>query len=108
MRTFYFSNMKPTKAQDRINGTTNMVTIPMPTDDIELVPPPQSEDITTKSADPFLVAFDPDYDSTNPKDWPSGVKWAVTDVMSATGFNRIMVSTILAPALPSIAASLSK
>jgi len=57
----------------------------------------------TESADPFLVAFDPSFDVDNPKDWPSGRKWAVTDVLSATGFNRIMVSTIMAPALTTIA-----
>ncbi|CAJ2507549.1 Uu.00g087350.m01.CDS01 [Anthostomella pinea] len=57
----------------------------------------------TKSSDPFLVVFDEPYDAENPKDWPTGRKWAVTDVLSATGFNRIMVSTIMAPALPNIA-----
>lgn len=35
-----------------------------------------------------------------------GKKWTVTDVLSATGFNRIMVSTIMAPALPTIAREL--
>lgn len=57
----------------------------------------------TKSEDPFLVAFDPSFDVDNPKDWPSSRKWTVTDVLSATGFNRIMVSTIMAPALNTIA-----
>ncbi|TQW05984.1 MFS multidrug transporter [Cordyceps javanica] len=57
-------------------------------------PPPPS--------DPFLVAFDPDYDATNPLDWRAGKKWMVTDVLSATGFNRIMVSTMVAPALPAM------
>ena len=33
-------------------------------------------------------------------------KWTVTDVLSATGFNRIMVSTIMAPALSTIAKEL--
>jgi hypothetical protein len=56
-----------------------------------------------KDVDPFLVAFDPHFDVDNPKDWSSGRKWAVTDVLSATGFNRIMVSTIMAPALTTIA-----
>ncbi|KAF3037276.1 hypothetical protein E8E12_008451 [Didymella heteroderae] len=45
-------------------------------------------------------------DSTNPKDWPNRIKWAVTDVLSATGFNRIMVSTIMAPPLTTIAIEL--
>lgn len=53
--------------------------------------------------DPFLVAFNPEFDATNPLDWRAGKKWMVTDVLSATGFNRIMVSTIMAPALPTLA-----
>jgi hypothetical protein len=69
--------------------------------DVELAVLPTK--ITTKSDDPFLVAFEPSFDVDNPKDWPSGRKWAVTDVLSATGFNRIMVSTIMAPALTTIA-----
>ncbi|KAF1943719.1 MFS general substrate transporter [Clathrospora elynae] len=56
----------------------------------------------TKDQD-FLVTFDPSFDVDNPKDWPSSRKWSVTDVLSATGFNRIMVSTIMAPALSTIA-----
>ncbi|KAJ5713755.1 uncharacterized protein N7483_010936 [Penicillium malachiteum] len=68
--------------------------------DVELAP------ITThpsKTDDPFLVAFAEPFDAENPKDWRTGRKWAVTDVLSATGFNRIMVSTIIAPALGTIA-----
>ncbi|KAJ5740437.1 hypothetical protein N7493_000309 [Penicillium malachiteum] len=68
--------------------------------DVELAP------ITThpsKTDDPFLVAFTEPLDADNPKDWRTGRKWAVTDVLSATGFNRIMVSTIIAPALGTIA-----
>ncbi|KAJ5690995.1 hypothetical protein N7488_011730 [Penicillium malachiteum] len=67
---------------------------------VELAP------ITThasKTDDPFLVAFAEPFDAENPKDWRTGCKWAVTDVLSATGFNRIMVSTIIAPALGTIA-----
>ncbi|KAI1747389.1 major facilitator superfamily domain-containing protein [Xylaria castorea] len=66
--------------------------------------PPPSRDV--KQTDPFLVAFDEPYDADNPKDWPKGRKWAVTDVLSATGFNRILVSTIMAPALSTIAKDL--
>ena len=61
---------------------------------------------TVKDSDPFLVAFDEHYDAENPLDWPTGRKWMVTDVLSATGFNRIMVSTIMAPALSTIASEL--
>ncbi|KAF2025363.1 MFS general substrate transporter [Setomelanomma holmii] len=59
--------------------------------------------LPVKVEDPFLVGFNPSFDVENPKDWPTSRKWAVTDVLSATGFNRIMVSTIMAPALTTIA-----
>jgi predicted MFS family arabinose efflux permease len=68
--------------------------------DVELAP---IELQNSKETDSFLVAFAEPYDADNPKDWPTGHKWAVTDVLSATGFNRIMVSTIMAPALSLIA-----
>ncbi|KAH7125630.1 major facilitator superfamily domain-containing protein [Dendryphion nanum] len=74
-----------------------------PSRDVELQPIPV---LTQKSDDPFLVAFNPNFDIDNPKDWPTGRKWAVTDVLSATGFTRIMVSTIMAPALSIIASEL--
>lgn len=61
----------------------------------------------TEDPDPFLVVFAQPYDAANPLDWPAGRKWMVTDVLSATGFNRIMVSTIMAPALPAVAAELA-
>lgn len=56
---------------------------------------------------PLIVAFATPYDSENPMQWPDRQKWAVTNVLSATGFNRIMVSTIMAPALHLIAAELN-
>ncbi|KAK1963361.1 MFS general substrate transporter [Colletotrichum sublineola] len=59
------------------------------------------------NTDPFLVTFAEPHDAENPKQWPDRQKWAVTNVLSATGFNRIMVSTIMAPALPLIAAELN-
>ncbi|KAI5458803.1 major facilitator superfamily domain-containing protein [Mariannaea sp. PMI_226] len=67
---------------------------------------PASKDCQIQESDPFLVAFNPEFDAENPKDWPTSRKWAVTDVISATGFNRIMVSTIMAPALSTIAREL--
>ncbi|KAJ5122069.1 major facilitator superfamily domain-containing protein [Penicillium atrosanguineum] len=67
--------------------------------DVELAP----IQIGSKQDDPFLVVFTAPFDPDNPKDWRSSRKWAVTDVLSATGFNRIMVSTIMAPALSTIA-----
>jgi hypothetical protein len=74
--------------------------IPSTTPDIELA---TATPLPNKFSDPFLVAFDPNFDIDNPKDWTRSRKWAVTDVLSATGFNRIMVSTIMAPALSTIA-----
>lgn len=59
-----------------------------------------------KDSDPFLIASDQPYDAMNPLHWPTSRKWMVTDVLSATGFNRIMVSTIMAPALSTIAKEL--
>lgn len=49
------------------------------------------------AVDRYVDAFE------DPKDWPLRRKWMVTGVLSATGFNRIMVSTIMAPALGTIA-----
>ncbi|KAI0907471.1 major facilitator superfamily domain-containing protein [Ustulina deusta] len=77
---------------------------PIPGSATENIPLP-SRDV--KQTDRFLVAFDEPYDVENPKDWPNGRKWAITDVLSATGFNRILVSTIMAPALPTIAKELN-
>ena len=62
--------------------------------------------ITTSQTHFFLVSFSEPTDPDNPKNWPTLRKWAVTGVLSATGLNRIMVSTIMAPALTSIAADL--
>ncbi len=76
--------------------------VPTNSSDIEMVAQLPPEKTDSKLDDPFLVAFDEPFDPENPKNWPSGRKWAVTDVLSATGFNRIMVSTIMAPALPLI------
>ncbi|KAH6657702.1 putative efflux pump antibiotic resistance protein [Truncatella angustata] len=73
--------------------------------DIELAP--ATVHASAKRDDPFLVVFEEPHDASNPKDWPNGRKWAVTDVLSATGFNRIMVSTIMAPALSTIATELN-
>ena len=41
----------------------------------------------------FLVNFGPD-DPEDPKNWSLKMKWGVTSALSATGFNRIMVSTV--------------
>lgn len=61
--------------------------------------------INATQPDPYLIAFN-DLDSDNPKNWPERRKWAVTNVLSLTGFNRILVSTVMAPALSIIAKDL--
>ncbi|KAH8722471.1 major facilitator superfamily domain-containing protein [Phaeosphaeriaceae sp. PMI808] len=75
-----------------------------PSTNVELAVIQQKEIVAfSKTDDPYLVTFQPSFDAENPKNWPSGQKWAVTDVLAATGFNRIMVSTIMAPALGTVA-----
>jgi MFS family permease len=75
--------------------------------DIELAQPipPTAPAPLIKEDDPFLIKFGPS-DPKNPLNWSSSSKWTVTDILSATGFNRIMVSTIMAPALPLISQEL--
>jgi MFS family permease len=52
------------------------------------------------------VQFTEPYDVENPLDWPVSRKWVIVYILSAAGLNRIMVSTIMAPALPQIASDL--
>lgn len=42
-------------------------------------------------------------DSSNPLLWSAAKKWTMTGLVSSTGLNRIMVSTMMAPALSTIA-----
>lgn len=72
--------------------------------DVEMTPTVTSN---IQESDTFRVVFDEPFDAKNPKDWPARRKWIVTGVLSATGFNRIMVSTIIAPALSTISAELN-
>lgn len=55
--------------------------------------PPQSD----------LCHQDLPLDDSNPLLWSAAKKWTMTGLVSSTGLNRIMVSTIMAPALPAIA-----
>ncbi|KAI0019470.1 MFS multidrug transporter-like protein [Xylariomycetidae sp. FL0641] len=57
---------------------------------------------TSVHRDEFLVSFAPG-DTGNPLNWPKQRKWAVTAALSGTGFVRIMVSTMMAPAITTIA-----
>ncbi|KAF4629858.1 hypothetical protein G7Y89_g8292 [Cudoniella acicularis] len=54
----------------------------------------------------FLVTFSAD-DPEDPKNWPKKIKWGVTLALSATGLNRIMISTMMAPAIDTIAKDLN-
>ncbi|KAL3420381.1 hypothetical protein PVAG01_08880 [Phlyctema vagabunda] len=66
---------------------------------------PQARAVSDDPEGPFLVVFPLD-DPKNPKNWTSKVKWGVTGALSATAFNRIMVSTVMAPAIDTIATDL--
>lgn len=72
--------------------------------DVESGKIPETQNI---EADPYLVTFNTPTDPDNPQQWPVAKKWVVTGVLSATGLNRIMVSTIMAPALNEIGSSLN-
>lgn len=67
---------------------------------------PEARTSITHPPDPFLVIFDEPYDKDNPIQWTNRRKWIVTTILSATGFNRIVVSTIMAPALSIMAQEL--
>ncbi|PLB44303.1 synaptic vesicle transporter [Aspergillus steynii IBT 23096] len=54
----------------------------------------------------FLVTFRPD-DPENPLNWSKSLKWGVTAAVSGTGFVRIMVSTMMAPAIDTMAKELN-
>lgn len=65
--------------------------------------------IESSFEDEFLVKFNLPFDSENPKDWSMLKKLVVSSMLSITGFNRIMVSTMsmqflflpaLGPSLP--------
>ena len=85
-------------------SNTAIHTQSMPDGDVEMLPVAAVVQ-QKKEHDPFLVTFEVS-DAENPMNWPRSRTWAVTDVLSATGFNRIMVSTIMAPALGTIAEEL--
>lgn len=58
------------------------------------------------NVDRFEVTFDGPTDSANPLNWSNRTKWTVTLVLAITGFNSIMVSTLVAPAITSISEEL--
>ncbi|KAJ4983240.1 hypothetical protein SVAN01_11253 [Stagonosporopsis vannaccii] len=95
--------MSPTKKQEFIIEATTAADPNLELANLVAQTPTSTpQDAPSTLLDPFLVTFST-IDPKNPRNWPNRVKWAVTDVLSATGFNRIMVSTIMAPALTTIA-----
>ncbi|KAM5443027.1 MFS siderochrome iron transporter 1 [Microsporum ferrugineum] len=54
----------------------------------------------------FLVKFSPG-DAENPLNWSKKLKWGLTAAVSGTSFTRIMVSTMMAPAINTIALELN-
>ncbi|KAK5692456.1 hypothetical protein LTR97_010765 [Elasticomyces elasticus] len=100
------TNTSAKAASTPVTREVDVVALPTHRDgDIEMAVPAAGQ-APSKSDDPFLVTFDQPFDAENPKDWSAAKKWTVTDVLSATGFNRIMVSTIMAPAITTIAQEL--
>ena len=93
----------PTAVQPRATKKSPEVQTPNAGDlDLEKADEPE-----TASKHTFLISFDESQDGENPKNWSTTKKWAITSVLSATGFNRILVSTIIAPALSRIAVDLN-
>ncbi|XP_044723964.1 major facilitator superfamily domain-containing protein [Hirsutella rhossiliensis] len=93
-------------SRDQVSSMTTA--LPVTTAEVESHPVPVSSKADEAGADrsqhgTLVVAFNEPFDASNPKQWPRRRKWAVTNVLSASGFNRILVSTIMAPALPIIA-----
>jgi multidrug resistance protein len=76
----------------------------MATPPIQLANVNPHDEIAPENA--FLVNFNTPTDDENPRDWTLSKKWTITSVLSLTGFNRIMVSTIMAPALSTISREL--
>ncbi|SMQ45510.1 unnamed protein product [Zymoseptoria tritici ST99CH_3D7] len=71
---------------------------------------PKEHELTVLSSqipsEDFLVRF-AEGDSDDPRQWNRRTKWAATLTLSAQGFNRIMISTIMAPGIPAIATDLN-
>ncbi|KAG8169306.1 hypothetical protein KVR01_000051 [Diaporthe batatas] len=65
----------------------------------------QGGDVSNDS-NAFLVTFSPD-DIQDPLNWSMKRKWSITAAISGTGFLRIMVSTMMAPAIDTIAEELN-
>lgn len=78
------------------------------TQTLQCISSPYQKEVSNESniSEHDLVNFSQPTDLENPKDWSVIRKWIITYVLCATGFNRILVSTIMAPALPVIGTEL--
>ncbi|KAK4987671.1 hypothetical protein LTR66_007535 [Elasticomyces elasticus] len=75
--------------------------------DVEVQRPPLQKRITTRSIkDPNLVTWDGPDDPGNPKNWSMKRKWAATLVVSSFTFISPVSSSMVAPALTTIARDL--
>lgn len=103
------SDFPSSRPQEDLGHTTEQL------DPIQIPPIPLLTDIEKNAPLPsgsetsvarFEVTFDGPTDSANPLNWSNRTKWTVTLVVAVTGFNSIMVSTLVAPAITSISEDL--
>lgn len=71
-------------------------------------PGPHEIPLTTlpNETDEYVVSWNGDSDPEDPKNWNKSRKWSVTLTMSGVGFVAILSSSVVAPALSSIAKDL--
>ncbi|KAK0514989.1 hypothetical protein JMJ35_002368 [Cladonia borealis] len=62
---------------------------------------PESVD-TSEASQSYLVKWDGPDDPTNPHNWPTLFRWAVTILKSCGGFITMMSGSMIAPALPAL------
>ena len=76
------------------------------TGDVEKQQIPEQSDSTPPILDPYLVTWDGPNDVTNPKNWTLRRKWLVTIVVSTYTFISTVSTSIVAPALITLALDL--
>ena len=76
------------------------------TKDVEKQQIPEPSNSTPPILDPYLVTWDGPNDATNPKNWTLRRKWLVTIVVSTYTFISTVSTSIVAPALITLAPDL--
>ena len=76
------------------------------TEDAEEQQIPEQSDSAPPILDPYLVTWDGPNDATNPKNWTLRRKWLVTIVVSTHTFISTVSTSIVAPALITLAPDL--